>query len=117
MSQRFSAHHVVEGPDPARDVQWYRLVVRIEVAAIFILAVAITVAPQAVLDWLAVAATSARDFSAIYRSAVALVGLFVAGAAAMGIWLLVRPRREVSTASSKSIGDGELGTAGKDIAS
>jgi membrane protein implicated in regulation of membrane protease activity len=117
MSQRFSTHHVVDGPDPVRDVLWYRLVIRIEVAAIFILAVAITVAPQAVLDWLAVAAISARDFSAIYRSAVALVGLFFAGAAAMGIWLLVRPRRGVSTASPKSIGDSALSTAGKDIAS
>ena len=81
-------------------------------ALLLVLAVALTVAPQVVLDGVAVTASAARDFSSSYRSAVALVGLLFVGAAAVGLWALVGPRHGAARAL-EAMRDGALRTAGE----
>jgi hypothetical protein len=105
MQRRFSTDPLVTGPDSSRGIPWNRLIIRVEVVAILIIAVALTVAPQVVLDWVAVAAGTARDFASSYRSAVALVGLCFVGAAGIGLWAIVRPRSGAAEAP-EGIGGG-----------
>src|SRR5512146_538024 len=112
MPRGFSTDPIAGSSDPARGVPWLRVVVQAEVVALLILAVAVTVAPQVVLDWVAVAATTARGFSSSYRSGVALVGLLFVVAAALGLWALVRPRPGAAT-GLEAMRDGAMDAAGE----
>lgn len=84
----------------ANRIRRFRVVVIVELVAFLAFAVALTIAPQITLGWVASAAAAAKEFSLSYRPLVALIGLALFVVTSLGLWAILRLRQSARSESS-----------------